>query len=261
MPARVGTPRFLSADQQRFFHENGYLIVHDLFTAAEVDAMRRSMDTLLRDPQSCDHRVHFTSDGVPAPSDPTNPRRIWRIMDLPWAGDIWFQLLAEPRIVDAMVDLLGPNINFHNGKAILKPAYHKNTQGWHQDFPYERHTEPDLAAAIIYLHDVALGQGATAIAPGTHTSGEWPHSSSEEGLLYIPDERVDGEVVHVEGKAGTVAFIHVLVVHRAGDNNTDHTKCAVINEYKTAETRDLWDNRLAYAELPLRRDGKRTGWL
>ncbi len=48
----------------------------------------------------------------------------------------------------------------------------------------------------------------------------------------------------------------MLVVHRAGHNYTARSRNAIINEYKTAEAIDAWNNRCAFAGLPLARGGK-----
>jgi hypothetical protein len=50
-----------------------------------------------------------------------------------------------------------------------------------------------------------------------------------------------------------VAFVHVLLVHRAGENRTAQNRSCIINEYKTPTARDLWGNPFAFADLPLRR--------
>jgi ectoine hydroxylase-related dioxygenase (phytanoyl-CoA dioxygenase family) len=176
-------------------------------------------------------------------------------MDLPLLGDTWFKLVCDPRIVGAMSDLLGPDINFHNGKAILKPPHFRPRDwGWHQDWPYERHTEPDLAAALIYLHDMDASEGATEVLPASHKAGEWEHVG-KDGLFSIPQERIGPSARAVPVRAGDVLFIHVQVVHRAGINESAYSRCGVINEYKTAAARDLWGNKLAFAELPLARNG------
>jgi hypothetical protein len=69
----------------------------------------------------------------------------------------------------------------------------------------------------------------------------------------------------VAGRAGSVALIHVLVVHRAGPNHSDRNRSAIINEYKTMVTLDRWGRYrhrrreaeaggCAFADLPLRRN-------
>ncbi len=248
----------LTADQKRSFDANGFLLCEGFFPPDVVGRWREEMAALATEAMRHHRKDLFTCDPPPAgtPVDPANPHRVWRIMDLPLLGDTWFKLVCHPRIVGVMSELLGPDINFHNGKAIFKPPrFHPKDWGWHQDWPYERHTEPDLAAALIYLDDMDADAGATEVLPGSHKAGEWEHVEAN-GLLSIPDSRIGPEARPVPVKAGDVLFIHVQVVHRAGHNLSPTSRCGVINEYKTAATRDLWGNRLAFAEMPLVRAGR-----
>jgi ectoine hydroxylase-related dioxygenase (phytanoyl-CoA dioxygenase family) len=244
----------LTPEQKRFFDENGYLLLEDLYSPEEVAAMHREMAVLLRDPDRARPRVKFSyepeAERERHPIDPDNPRRVWMVMDTPLAGDFWYHNFRDPRVVDVIVDLLGPNIDFHNGKARIKPPGYQSHQGWHQDWPYERHSRPELAAAILYLDDTAPGAAATYVVPGSHRQGEWEH----DGHNIIPDARVGTPGVPLCARAGSVAFVHVLVVHRASSNETNRNRSAIINEYKTHEALDLWGNPCAFADMPLRRN-------
>jgi ectoine hydroxylase-related dioxygenase (phytanoyl-CoA dioxygenase family) len=249
----------LTQAQRQFFDANGYLVLEDLLSQAELTEARRQMNLILRDPDGARPGVKFSYEPADLadrhPADPDNPRRVWMLFDTPLAGDWWYDNIRDPRIVDAICDLLGPNINFHNGKARIKPPGYTSHQGWHQDWPYERHTTPDLAAALLYLDDTDMGASATEVIPGSHKLGEWQHN--EQTL--IPDADVEAfgvPAVPVAVRAGSVAIIHVLVVHRATANTTDRNRSAIINEYKTMETLDRWGNKCAFAELPLRRNGR-----
>ncbi|MCA1597032.1 MAG: phytanoyl-CoA dioxygenase family protein, partial [Chloroflexi bacterium] len=144
-----------------------------------------------------------------------------------------------------------PDIDFHNGKARIKPPGYSSHQVWHQDWPYERHTRQELAAAIFYLDDTWEGAASTSVAPGSHRSGEWTHDEHNA----IADELVGDSGISLCAKAGDVAIIHVMVVHRAGNNNTGQTRSCIINEYKTRDAEPLWNNTCAFANLPLRRNG------
>ncbi|GMU23608.1 MAG: hypothetical protein AMXMBFR13_36860 [Phycisphaerae bacterium] len=248
----------LSDAQRQSFVRDGFLHAPGFFQAEVISAWRRELATLLQRPSEHHRRDLFTCDAPPtgAPLDADNPHRVWRIMDLPLLGETWFKLICEPRIVVAMSELLGPDINFHNGKAILKPPHFRPSNwGWHQDFAYEKHDRPELAAALIYLHDMDASEGATEVLPGSHRSGDWTHSNDAD-LHSIPDEQIGSEARPVAVKAGDVLFLHVLTVHRAGPNESSTSRCAVINEYKTAAAQDLWGNQLAFAELPLARGGR-----
>ena len=218
--------------------------------------MRRQYHELVTEiePRPQNVKYSFMAPPTDYAPDAFNPRNVVGMMDQTLAGDYWFDQFTEPRIVSVMVDLLGPNLDFHNGKIRNKPPGFTCDQSWHQDWPYERHTEPDLAAAITYLDGTDFEAGATEVAPGSHLKGEYP---TVENSHTIPDEHLaDDHPVVLAAKPGDVAVIHVLVVHRAGHNYTPQSRNAIINEYKTAETIDQWGNRCAFAGLPLARNGQ-----
>jgi phytanoyl-CoA hydroxylase len=253
----------LTPAQHAFWQENGYLHLPGFLSPAEVDEARQRMVALLRDPDAAHPRVRFHNEPPESvaefPPDPENPRRTWMIMDTPLAGDWWFRQFQHPAVLDVLTDCLGPNLNFHNGKARIKPPGYRTHLGWHQDWPYERHSVPELAAALTYLDDTWEGAAATHVIPGSHRSGEWAHDAQnlipeDEVVARVGPERAAG--VPLCAKAGDVVVIHVLVVHRAGENRTGSTRSCIINEYKTLEAIDRWGNPCAFADLPLRRDGR-----
>lgn len=246
----------LTRSQREFFASNGYLVLESLWSYDELEQARSEMLALLRDPESARLGVEFSCEPEGASVvDPENPRRVWMIFDTPHAGDWWYENIRDTRIVLAMSDLLGPNIDFHNGKARIKPPGYGTHQGWHQDWPYERHSSPDLAAAIFYLDDTDVGASATEVIPGSHLQGEWKHN--DDNIIDNADvERFGVSPISLAVSAGSVAIIHVLVVHRATPNSTDRNRSAIINEYKTNESLDRWGNRCAFAGLPLVRDGR-----
>lgn len=246
----------LTRAQKESFDTNGYLHLEGFYSATEMEEMRQHFHELVA---RTDHRPKnmsyaFMESPAGYQPDPFNPNNVEGMMDQTLASDYWFDQFTEPRIVAAICDLLGPNIDFHNGKVRNKPPGFVAKQGWHQDWPYERHSTPDLAAAITYLDATDFEAGATEAVPGSHFKGEWP---TIEGGHTIPDDLVaDDEHVVVRAQPGDVLIIHVLVVHRAGHNYTQQARHAIINEYKTAETIDQWNNRCAFAGLPLTRHGK-----
>jgi phytanoyl-CoA hydroxylase len=249
----------LTEEQVAFFHTNGYLVLKDFWSPEELEEARREMRRLLLFPEEARPGVGYNyepkDDVEKYWLDPENPHRVWMLFDTPLAGDWWFRNVCDSRITLAMSQLLGKNINFHNGKARIKPPGYGSHQGWHQDFPYEHHDQADLAAALFYLDDTDVGASATEVIPGTHLQGEWRHD--ENNFVLDEDlERFGAEPVALAVPAGSVAIIHVLIVHRATPNLTDRNRSAIINEYKTMEARDQWGNRCAFAELPLVRDGK-----
>ena len=246
----------LSTDQKQFFDDQGYLHLRGFYDAVEMERMRRQYHQLVTETDNRPHNLSYSfMEPVPGyEPDDFNPRDVVGIMNQPLANDYWFDQFTEPRIVSVIVDLLGPNIDFHNGKIRNKPPGFTNHQGWHQDWPYELHTEPDLAAAITYLDPTDIDAGATEVIPGAHLQGALPTAQGSAAL--VQEDVVAEKRVALKAQAGDVAIVHVLAVHRAGHNYTNRSRNAIINEYKTAETVDQWNNRCAFAGLPLARNGR-----
>lgn len=254
MTATVDELLILSPEQKTFFDENGYLLLPGFYSAEEMVEMREKFHVLIAQtenrPKNLSYGFMKAAEGYPI--DPFNPKNCSGMMDHVQADNYWFDHFTDPRIVSVIVDLLGPNIDFHNGKVRNKPPGFVCTQSWHQDWPYERHTKPELAAVLTYLDDTGFESGATEVVPGSHLQGEWPNEKN-----CIAEDRVKGwKQVVLSARAGDVAIVHVLVVHRAGHNYTPVARHAIINEYKTAETVDQWNNRCAFAGLPLARNRK-----
>ena len=246
----------LAPEQKQFFDLNGYLLLKGFYSSDEMQTMRQQYHELVTDIDSRPQNVKYSFMDAPQGYRPDefNPRNVTGMMDQTLAGDYWFDQFTEPRIVSAMVDLLGPNLDFHNGKIRNKPPGFVCDQSWHQDWPYERHSKPELAAAITYLDATDFEAGATEALPGSHLKGEYP--TLEKSHTIPSDHIADGEHVVLAAEPGDVAIIHVLVVHRAGHNYTALSRNAIINEYKTAEAIDQWGNPCAFAGLPLARNGQ-----
>lgn len=245
----------LTPEQKQFFDENGFLHLPAFYDDAEITRLRDEFHDLIAntDGRPAAMRYSFMDPVDGYGVDPYNPKNVRGIMDQTLASDYWYNQFVDPRIVGVFVDLFGPNIDFHNGKVRNNPPGFTNDQSWHQDWPYERHTKPELAAAITYLEENDRDAGATSVVPGSHLKGEY---RTLESSHTIPDDALDAEPVTLTAAAGDVVIIHVLVVHTAGHNYTDRSRHKIINEYKTQEAVDRWGNRCAFAGLPLARGGR-----
>ena len=148
-----GDLKILTPVQKSFFEENGYLHLPGFYRGAALDELRRQYHELVTRTEGRPANMSYSYMEAPEgyPPDEFNPKNVVGMMDQTLAGDFWFDQFTEPRVVAVLVDCLGPNLDFHNGKVRNKPPGFVAGQGWHQDWPYERHSEPGLAAAITYL--------------------------------------------------------------------------------------------------------------
>ena len=245
----------LTKEQKASFDRDGYLHLPGFYDKAAMKEMRKQFHDLLANTEGRSAALKYSYlDPVEGyEHDPYNPKNVRGIMDQTLANDYWFNQFIDPRIIKVFMDLFGPNIDFHNGKVRNNPPGFTNDQSWHQDWPYEKHTKPELAAAITYLEENGTDAGATSVIPGSHLL-EYPTLDESHT---IPDDAIDeDEAITLEAEAGDVVIIHVMVVHTAGHNYTNTSRHKIINEYKTQEAVDLWGNKCAFAGLPLSRNDK-----
>ena len=245
----------LTPGQKQAFDDEGFLHLPRLYEGEQLARLRAEYHELVTRVDNRPKNMSYSYMEAPAgyPPDDFNPKNVVGMMDHTQGGDFWFDQFTEPRVVSVLVDCLGPNLDFHNGKVRNKPPGYESTQGWHQDWPYERHSRPELAAAITYLDPTDFEAGATEVIPGSHRQA----LPTAEGTSVLVQEDVDeSRRLVCKAEAGDVIIIHVMVVHRAGHNYTKRSRNAIINEYKTAEAIDEWNNRCAFAGLPLVRGGK-----
>lgn len=246
----------LTPAQQQSFEEEGYLHLPGFYTGDRLQRLRQEYHALVT---HSDHRPANMSYSYMEPPegfapDEYNPKNVVGMMDQVMGGDFWIDQFTEPDIVGALVDCLGPDLDFHNGKIRNKPPGFEATQGWHQDWPYELHSKPELAAAITYLDPTDEMAGATEVIPGSHRQ---PLPTAEGSSTLVQEDVDTSRAVVCKAEAGDVVIIHVLVVHRAGHNRTARSRNAIINEYKTAGAIDQWNNRCGLAGMPLARQGRR----
>ncbi|MEV8532686.1 phytanoyl-CoA dioxygenase family protein [Streptomyces sp. NPDC051211] len=232
-------------DNLAAFERDGYLVM-DVFSEDEVARMKTMLSDLI-DPPAPGHPrlyIHAASDKPLSRLDPYNPYAVWKIVNTPLAGDAWFSLIQDARILDVVGGLLGPDVNFHMGFARLRPTGLTAEEGWHRDLDTDQHTLPELVTALIYLDEMDAESGATLVWPGSHRHRERGPAPEEH------------EAVPVLTRPGSVLFLHCLTAHRASTNRTARHRSILVNEYKSARTVELTPNDAAFGDLPLRRGGR-----
>src|SRR5581483_4168693 len=85
------------------------------------------------------------------------------------------QLIRDPRVLDPVEDILGPNILCWNSGFFVKNANHPARVTWHQDSTYWGLSKPDIVTAWIAFTPSTVESGCMRVIPGTHISEQLPH--------------------------------------------------------------------------------------
>jgi hypothetical protein len=142
---------------------------------------------------------------------------------LAWADD----LIRHPRILDAVEDILGPNLLVWSSSFFIKEARDQHYISWHQDSTYWGLSHPDVVTAWLALSASVVANGCMRVDPGTHLLDQLPHKDTfAENNLLTRGQEVQAEVdekrvVDIVLQPGELSLHHVRIVHGSDANGSD----------------------------------------
>ena len=223
------------------YRENGYLVVPDVLEAEILARIRGALNELVAK-ASCVSQHTDIYDLEPGHT-PQNPQV--RRIKLPHTHTpIFWQLAQYPPLVAILAKLLGPSgVRLHGSKINLKGSFHGSPVEWHQDWAFYPHTNDDLLAVGVMLDDAFLENGPLLVVPGSHKGPVWDHHSPDGTFCGAMDpmrKEVDFDnAVPLTGRAGSVSFHHVRLVHGSAQNVSAKPRRLLLYEYAAADASPL----------------------
>ncbi len=197
-------PKSLTEDQVAAYEREGYLAPVPVMSEAEARSLRGTLEAI-------ESRMGGPLRG-----------------DLRHKAHLLFPFLAElirhPAILDAVEDLLGPDILCWNTNFFIKEAETPSFVSWHQDSTYWGLSSPDVCTAWVALTSSDLDNGAMAVIPMSHTMDQIPHRDTfdRDNLLTRGQEIAvdvdESEAVPLVLKPGEMSLHHVRLVHGSPPN-------------------------------------------
>jgi hypothetical protein len=146
------------------------------------------------------------------------------------------ELVRLPTILDAVSDILGPNIMVHSSTFFIKEPHNPAYVSWHQDAHYWGLDSGDVVTAWVALLDSDTENGAMRVIPGTHLV-PLPHvdTFAKNNMLTrgqeIAVDLADRKWVELDLKAGEISLHHVNIVHGSEPNNSDRRRIGFAIRY------------------------------
>jgi ectoine hydroxylase-related dioxygenase (phytanoyl-CoA dioxygenase family) len=147
------------------------------------------------------------------------------------------QLVHHPRILDAVEDVIGPDILVYHSTLFLKEAHTPAYVRWHQDSTYF-YLDPHLhITAWVALSDATEQAGCMRALPGSHLWGSFEHDDKPEPMNMIRrgqgiSNRFDHETgVPMPVMAGQMSLHHTDLVHASGANESDDRRLGFAISY------------------------------
>jgi len=228
----------LSKQQIEFYNENGYLLVENAVSPAQLARMRDIAYDFIEKSRavSVSDDVFDLDDGHSAEAP-----RLTRIK-LPHRQHPYFWEVAKSSgITEVLRQLLGPDVLLQTSKLNTKAPGGGAAVEWHQDWAFYPHTNDRILACGLMLEDVDLANGPLQIIPGSHKGPVLDHNNKEGvfcGAIDPDDPEFHGDkAVTLTGKAGSMTVHHARTLHGSAPNRSDRARLILFYECLAA---DAW---------------------
>jgi len=218
-------PKLLSEAAVRQYNEQGYYFPVRVLTTGEAADYRGKLES------------YEAESGGPLKSEMKHKTHLI----FKWAYD----LVRLPKILDAIEDLIGPNVLCWSSTFFIKEAQSPAYISYHQDLTYWGLDPADIVTAWVALAPATLESGAMKFLPGSHTTEILPHKDTfaKDNLLTrgqeVAVEVDEGKLVDVLLQPGEMSLHHVKLVHGSMPNKSDDRRIGFAVRYVPSYVRQV----------------------
>jgi non-heme Fe2+,alpha-ketoglutarate-dependent halogenase len=164
--------------------------------------------------------------------EPQKRYKIKAHLPFPWMWDI----IRTPRILDAVEDIIGPNILCWGSSFFSKQAHDTRFVSWHQDSTYYGLSEQSTVNVWYAFSASDVESGCMRFIPGTHRMGQLNHEETYAAdNLLVKGQTINGvdesRAVDVVLQPGEFSIHHEAVIHGSGPNNADRPRIGLSIHY------------------------------
>ena len=223
----------LSASQVKDYRANGFLFPLDALAPDEVSGYRRHLGATEQRLGGSLMQVDRKYRG--------NLHLLCRWVD---------QLARHPRILDAVEDLIGPDVLLYTSRWFIKEPRSGEIAAWHQDSTYFGLRPFDHVTAWVALSNVSRAAGPVEFAAGSHIRGQLlqasnmvEHSVNTAGQIIVEwfdQSQIEAAVLG----PGQFSLHHTCVVHQSAPNGSDERRIGLALSYIPPRTRHVGSRRM-----------------
>ncbi len=218
-------PKCLSKDAVTSYRKNGFYFPVPVLSHDEVTRFRRALES------------HEAKAGEPLQG---NFRHKAHLL-FTWVDE----LVHHPKILDAIEDILGPNLLCWTTNFFIKEPQSAGFVSWHQDAFYWGLSKDDVVTAWVALTPANLQNGCMKFLPGSQTQDHLEHVDTfhKDNLLSRGQEiavKVEtDDTVDCILNPGEMSLHHVKLVHGSEPNRSSDRRIGLAIRYISTDVRQL----------------------
>ncbi|HEU5138593.1 MAG TPA: phytanoyl-CoA dioxygenase family protein [Bacillales bacterium] len=212
-----------------FYKDNGYLLVKGVFSAEEVAQMREAVGKTIEKASLASVEQNHTWEGDYLPEEERKKLVLKGFHNLEYHDSSFLRAISHPNMVAVLSKLIGPNVQLHHSKMLVKPPEKGAAFPMHQDYPYFPHENHSMLAASVHLDDADDQNGCLHVVPESHKNGQ---------LSHLGHYRLDHQEYPIEmgtpcpAEAGDVLFFNYLTIHGSKPNRSERTRRNILFQYR-----------------------------
>lgn len=218
-PAVPERARKLSAEQIAHYNQEGFVQPFDIFDANEIAELRTYVDGLMT-----------TMGENGAYGINCYQARLSGLWDVS----------TDPRILDLVQDIIGPNIICWASAILSKRPHDPKQVPWHQDASFWSLSPARTVTVWLAIDDADEANSAMRFLPRTHRMGKIKETSMGADSVFHKGITVTeemGQPFTNTLKAGQISLHADMLVHGSLANTSDRRRCGLTLRYCPPESR------------------------
>lgn len=227
----------LTPEQIHGYQENGFIIIEDFLSPAELDTWRKAVTVAVEERAGIKipgkNIRTGEADGINEDSD-YFAKVFDQLLNLWQTNESVKNLMVDQRIGKMASQLSGANgIRIWHDQALIKRPW-ANPTAWHLDTPFWSFSDRRAISIWVALDDATLENGCLFFIPGSHRITNFDKITigrNMDGIFEVYPQLKNSRPVAAPMKAGSCSFHNGLTVHGANANMTPGFRRAMTCAY------------------------------
>jgi chlorinating enzyme len=219
----------LTASEVEQYRRDGYVCPVPVMSAAEASGLRRQLEAV-------EARQGGKLEAV---------QRSRTFLLFKWLDD----LIRDPRVLDPVEQLIGPDILCWSTIFWIKDAGSKSFVSWHQDNTYWGLSSRNVITAWFAISDASVDAGCMKVMPGSHVGETLSHEDTyDENNMLTRGQSIGGldesRAVYMPLRAGEMSLHNYCLAHGSGPNVSPDRRIGVSMHFMPPGTKQVvgaWD--------------------
>ena len=241
----------LSANQIAQFKQDGYLFLEEALTDEQLQGLQKDFEKWKEESRHERAPYGVTFDGRTRfdiePGHSFDAPALRRIASPVEISDVYLDVMRNNLALDALEDILGPNIKFENAKINSKLPGAATEVKFHQDFLFEAHTNDDMVTVLFFLDDLTPENGPLEVVPSSHRGPLYEHWHGGVFTGTVSDKiaaEMAPKAIACYGPAGSACLMHTRLLHGSAPNLSNAPRTLFICEYLAEDSYPLHANHI-----------------